>query len=392
MGRKRKQVSEADRFGAAAAAAAATGWRGVKSRRLSMTSKESGEISSSGGETCRSSNAFSTYEEFKKTAGQDRPQVSFSLSGATRTTQSVDLSNNSQSNPLDDDSSEEDGEIAESSDASTSMSESESSSEEDSEAESDSAPSHARASASPNNTHRDREGDASTMAIKPHPDGMIRLHQLTDKEQDEQYKYFDLRYDDDIIYCMCCGDRGHQARTCPTRRCTHCNAYDKHASHACPTFRKCTRCRQRGHDAPQCTNTQPIIIGNDTCDICSEQGHVEEECAKLWHTSLNPPLKEIAKTAERDMYKVCYHCGDSGYDSHWGDDCPDRYYDERTQGPNLVKTWGKKDAAKFVEPESNNSDVDEEEEREDSEVVQKMESDEPAPAASQNWQVGLFDY
>ena len=380
VGRKRKpQVSEG-----------LSGARGVKSRRLSMASKESGEISSDAASrpsTSNSASVFSSWDKYKESAGQDRPQASFSLSGASRTTHNVNVSNNGQSNPLDESSSEEDGEIVESGDASTSMSES--SNEEESEGESDSAPSHTRASASPGNNSHANEGDTSTMITKPAPDGMLRLHQLSQQEQDEQYKYFGLKRDNDIIYCMCCGDRGHRARICPTRRCTHCDAHDEHASNSCPTFRKCTRCRQRGHDAAECTNPQPIIIGNDPCDICGEPGHVEEECAKLWFTSLKPQMTDIRKLPERDMYKVCYNCGESGYDGHWGDDCPDRYYNERTQGPNLVKTWSKKDAAKFIGPDD---DEDGEDERSGGQADQKVEDEEPAPATSRNWQVGLFDY
>ncbi|EME46012.1 hypothetical protein DOTSEDRAFT_51603 [Dothistroma septosporum NZE10] len=360
-----------------------------------MASKESGEVSSSEASR-RSSNAFSSYEDFKKTAGQERPQVSFSLSGALCRSTSVDVSNIGQSNPLDDGSSEEDGEIVESSDASTSMSESsgehgseESDGEGDSDSESYSAPSHARASASPNDTNHANTATTSAMLNNQYPDGMMRLHQISDEDQDEQYKYFGLNYDDQIIYCMCCGDRGHQARTCPTRRCSHCGVRDQHASHACPTYRKCTRCLRRGHDASNCTHPQPLIIRNDTCDICDESGHVEEECAKLWHTSLNPPMKDIDRKPEHEMLKVCYNCGESSYDGHWGDDCPDRYYNARTQGPNVVKTWSKEEAAKFMKP---GDDTDEENERSDHEGEEKKTGDdEPAPAASRNWQVGLFD-
>lgn len=172
-----------------------------------------------------------------------------------------------------------------------------------------------------------------------------RLCDLTFQEVVEQELYFDLnleKYPDDLCYCMYCGGRGHMASVCSEVTCKHCGAKEEHASYACPIFRKCRLCRQRGHDAIECTNPAKDS-DHDSCDICGEAGHVEEQCARLWSTSQHPdPTDKVRKIHDHRMIIACYSCG-SGY--HWGDDCPHR---DRYAPRSLTKTWSKTFADQFI--------------------------------------------
>lgn len=172
-----------------------------------------------------------------------------------------------------------------------------------------------------------------------------RICDLSHQEVVQQELYFDLdldKYPDDLCYCLCCGGRGHTESKCSKATCEHCGAKEIHASYACPTYRKCRLCRQRGHDTSECTN--PASVSNsDPCDVCQVVGHVEEECPRLWSTSLqSDPTYKIRKIPDRKMTRACYSCGSN---EHWGDDCQ---YRDRAMPPSLVKTWSKAFADRFV--------------------------------------------
>lgn len=193
--------------------------------------------------------------------------------------------------------------------------------------------------------------NADDTAPEPHAMGSnktltgTRLCDLSYEEVVQQELYFDLnldKYPEDLVHCLCCGGRGHMASTCSEGTCEHCGAKESHAPYACPIYRKCRLCRQRGHDPSECTNPASTS-DSDLCDICQEAGHVEEQCPRLWSTSLKPdPTDKIRKIPDKKMIRACYSCG-SNY--HWGDDCQ---YSDRTMPPSLVKTWSKAFANQFV--------------------------------------------
>lgn len=106
--------------------------------------------------------------------------------------------------------------------------------------------------------------------------------------------------------------------SCPSRTCQHCGARDDHFGPACPLFRRCSRCRQRGHDSQRCTRpVSSAISATEPCDICGRLGHIEEECHDLWLT-FKPEMKDIKKVHPSLMRVNCYNCGGQ---AHWGDDC-----------------------------------------------------------------------
>ncbi|CAK1357613.1 hypothetical protein CB0940_07674 [Cercospora beticola] len=132
----------------------------------------------------------------------------------------------------------------------------------------------------------DSDSEDSSFEMPETKDGPTRLQELSQADRDAQAKYFDITNPGSLVRCLCCGELGHMAVSCAARTCSHCNQRDVHQSSACPTYRKCGLCRERGHDARECKNR--AYIGPDPCDLCSEAGHIEEECPYLWRISTKP--------------------------------------------------------------------------------------------------------
>ncbi|KAF7188029.1 Protein AIR2 [Pseudocercospora fuligena] len=332
------------------------------SRRSSKaSSKESGEISSSSG-----SESEEDDEPNKRT--RHSPNAAITIS---------------------DNSGSDDGEVSSSQASSSSM---DTSSSDDSDSDSDSG--------SSNLSH-----GISKMAAEA--DDLVRLYSLSKEDRDLQKRYFNLTSPPDaLVYCLCCGERGHMRTTCPSRKCSHCGAYDSHASSACPTYRKCALCRQRGHDAKACKN-RSYQGQSDQCDVCGEAGHVEEACSRLWcFPTIAATVPREKQIREWEMIKACYSCGSS---EHWGDDC--RYI--RRDDLNPVRTWSEKNAERFIlrggpvdhDPQLANGDDEEDDDplaalesglkEGDGEYVEAEDSEEeyepPPPPPSRPWQMGLFD-
>ncbi|KAK5112531.1 hypothetical protein LTR85_011223 [Meristemomyces frigidus] len=182
----------------------------------------------------------------------------------------------------------------------------------------------------------------------PPPVANVRLFEIAEEDQRLQFRYFHLSDPAAYVRCLSCGVEGHMEDDCPARNCEHCGALDQHFSAACPTFRKCSRCRKRGHDARTCANrsTEAGAFG-DLCDVCGDVGHVEEECSRLWRT-YKAAESNVIKVRARDMVTACYNCGSN---THWGDDCPKLpSFMRRRLGPN--KTWSAAYANQFLHTET----------------------------------------
>lgn len=190
----------------------------------------------------------------------------------------------------------------------------------------------------------DMTPEPHAMARSPGLEG-VRLCDITPNEAVEQEIYFRLdleRHPEDLVFCLCCGERGHMKSTCSKATCEHCGAKEEHASYGCPNYRKCRLCRQRGHDPSACTNPTSTSR-NDPCDICQKIGHVEEECPRLWCTLPQPdPTERVRKIPDEEMIRACYSCGSQ---FHWGDDCQ---YSDRALPRSLINTWSKYFANRFV--------------------------------------------
>lgn len=55
-----------------------------------------------------------------------------------------------------------------------------------------------------------------------------------------------------------------------------------HESRFCPSWRRCQKCRERGHDSSQCTSALKGSAAEVPCDLCGSEGHIEMECDAMW--------------------------------------------------------------------------------------------------------------
>ncbi|KAL4803607.1 hypothetical protein BDV18DRAFT_36687 [Aspergillus unguis] len=116
------------------------------------------------------------------------------------------------------------------------------------------------------------------------------------------------------IVCVECLREGHLAEVCPLRECVHCGSWNQHQSSLCPKWRRCQRCRERGHDSKGCPSALKSSASEVPCDLCGSSGHVEFDCDFLWKlprqdTTGAPALVSIS----------CAHCTSS---HHLIGDCP----------------------------------------------------------------------
>ncbi|KAF2091886.1 hypothetical protein K490DRAFT_32610, partial [Saccharata proteae CBS 121410] len=144
-----------------------------------------------------------------------------------------------------------------------------------------------------------------------------RLAQLSREEVLLQNRYFGVVDGDAPTHCLTCADEGHMSDQCPTRTCAHCHSVDRHFSSSCPKIMKCTKCREHGHEWFDCPSKLARSKADGfLCDLCNENGHVEEECSMLWRT-FDPAKIANLKMVDR-IPAWCYECGS---EKHWGDDC-----------------------------------------------------------------------
>ncbi|KAK5753547.1 hypothetical protein LTS12_016387 [Elasticomyces elasticus] len=206
---------------------------------------------------------------------------------------------------------------------------------------------------------------------------MVRVGDLDEQDQRLQAKYFMLTDPDAYCLCLSCGNTGHDESTCPANACAHCGTIGAHFAAACPAYRKCGKCRQRGHDAAHCTRRAVQGGGaDDPCDVCAHTGHVEEECTDLWRTiGTVDAQRQVTRVAARSMRKACYNCGSN---KHWGDNCDTlpSYILKKTGDRG---TWSAQHAGKYV--------------LDDQEIEEQPAYGRPAPTAyyPQSYQLAALD-
>ncbi|KAL1621002.1 hypothetical protein SLS56_009418 [Neofusicoccum ribis] len=188
--------------------------------------------------------------------------------------------------------------------------------------------------------------EAQQLAQVPNGQPRTTLAHLSEHERMLQTRYWGLGKDDDPVRCMKCDEFGHMEEICPLRVCHHCQAVDEHFYYNCPIVAKCTKCRERGHKKESCPSKLARTAGDGFfCDICSEPGHVEEECQWIWRTYNPNKMANIKKVAR--LAVSCYQCGAN---THFGNDCPMR----PRKGDQIINdTWSAKEANKYlIDPEA----------------------------------------
>ncbi|KAJ5522260.1 hypothetical protein N7527_006375 [Penicillium freii] len=148
------------------------------------------------------------------------------------------------------------------------------------------------------------------------PVALIDLSQ-TDLEIIAKYVYFDRNIHDlDLklpISCIECQREGHMADVCPAKECEHCGAWNQHQSSTCPDWRRCQRCRERGHDEPQCSAKLRSFAYEVPCDYCGNE-HLEAECDYLWKF----PIRDL----HSNQVTVSICCANCCSAKHLMGDCP----------------------------------------------------------------------
>ncbi|EAL89465.1 zinc knuckle domain protein [Aspergillus fumigatus Af293] len=131
-----------------------------------------------------------------------------------------------------------------------------------------------------------------------------------------------LFYDRDIndinlqlpVSCTECLKEGHLAAVCPSKECVHCGAWNQHQSIFCPSWRRCQRCRERGHDEEQCTSLLQGSASEIPCDLCGSSSHLELQCDMMWKI----PRQELPSGPVLVSIS-CSHCTSN---RHLVGDCP----------------------------------------------------------------------
>jgi protein AIR1/2 len=151
----------------------------------------------------------------------------------------------------------------------------------------------------------------------------VRLADLSVEELEQQYKYcfYGLARDQiDLsrpVICVECLDEGHTDTSCPEKHCTRCVNENDHARRQCPIIRRCTKCRERGHDAESCESKLKASV---LCERCGSTHHVESECTLRFF----PPVKPTT-TASIKLWISCCACASK---THLVGDCPSLHPDE----------------------------------------------------------------
>lgn len=121
------------------------------------------------------------------------------------------------------------------------------------------------------------------------------------------------------VRCLVCAQHGHMAEACNSLTCNVCGSFNHHTTQNCPSMTKCSRCREIGHDKSRCPYKLKNMAPNEiVCDLCQQNGHIEDQCELVWRTSGRPWESDLSKTNVR---LSCYECGRRG---HLGNTCSTR--------------------------------------------------------------------
>ncbi|OJJ82919.1 zinc knuckle domain protein [Aspergillus glaucus CBS 516.65] len=149
----------------------------------------------------------------------------------------------------------------------------------------------------------------------PSPPAVMTDLVQEDKDFQIRFMYWSESKDPQIpISCTECMQEGHIAQVCPSKECTHCSAWDKHDSNFCPTWRRCQRCRERGHDEAQCSSLLKGSASEVPCDLCGSQDHLELDCDYMWKLPLRDPSS--------GPVLVSISCSRCTSNNHLAGDCP----------------------------------------------------------------------
>ncbi|OJJ49256.1 hypothetical protein ASPZODRAFT_13981 [Penicilliopsis zonata CBS 506.65] len=123
------------------------------------------------------------------------------------------------------------------------------------------------------------------------------------------------------VACTECFQEGHLAQVCPSKECVHCGAWNHHQDIFCPQWRRCQRCRARGHDVEQCESLLKAPVGEIPCDMCGSAEHLEHDCDLMWKLPQRT-VTAAAAAAAPDTVLVSVSCSHCTSNRHLLGDCP----------------------------------------------------------------------
>ncbi|KAJ5086795.1 hypothetical protein NUU61_008102 [Penicillium alfredii] len=149
------------------------------------------------------------------------------------------------------------------------------------------------------------------------PSTLVDLDQ-EDLELQGIFVFFDRNINDvDLslpVTCLECRGKGHLDAVCSTKECEHCGAWSQHMSRNCPTWRRCQRCRDRGHHEWKCASPLKSSAQEVPCDHCGSSDHLELQCEYRWKL----PLPDLSGK----KIVVSISCANCTSPSHLIGDCP----------------------------------------------------------------------
>lgn len=151
----------------------------------------------------------------------------------------------------------------------------------------------------------------------------VRLADLSARALEQQYKYcfYGLARDQIDLsrpaICIECLQEGHTDSTCPAKHCTLCGNENDHMRRKCPIIRRCTKCRERGHDAENC---EAKLKASIVCEYCGSTQHIESGCALRFF-----PLIKATSDANIKLWISCCACASK---THLVGDCPSLHPDQ----------------------------------------------------------------
>lgn len=101
-------------------------------------------------------------------------------------------------------------------------------------------------------------------------------------------------------------------------QCEHCGSWQSHESRFCPEWRRCQRCRERGHDKNTCSSRLQASPSEVPCDLCGSPEHLEADCDLIWKVPSLP--------AGSDHISVSMSCCYCASNRHLIGDCPKRRF------------------------------------------------------------------
>lgn len=150
----------------------------------------------------------------------------------------------------------------------------------------------------------------------------------------------------DAIFCVNCSSTNHNSGDCSEITCSFCK--NDHPAWRCPIRRRCTKCRQLGHDDKDCREKLRMSIDEMECAVCASRDHVETTCSKLWR-NFQPNSAKPHKVKAVPVF--CYRCGS---EEHYGGDCglnPPKKMNGN-KNAEMENPWTMANARQYIDPSS----------------------------------------